>query len=158
MASSVNKVILLGNVGRDPEFRTFQNGDRVCSLSIATSETWKDKASGEKKERTEWHRVSVLNQNIIKVIEKYVTKGTKLYIEGKLETRKYTDKDGNEKYTTEITLRPFAGEIQLIDSKKSAPSDDHADDEGDAREPVQKEQPPKPSSAPDYGFDDDIPF
>lgn len=116
MAGSVNKVILIGNLGRDPEIRSFQNGGRVASFSIATSENWKDKSSGEKKERTEWHRVSVLNDKLVEIVERYVKKGSKLYIEGQLETRKWTDKDGQEKYTTEVVLRPFRGEITMLDS------------------------------------------
>lgn len=116
MAGSVNKVILIGNLGRDPEIRSFQNGGRVASFSLATSENWKDKATGEKKERTEWHRISVLNDKLVEVVEKYVKKGSKLYIEGQLETRKWTDKDGQEKYTTEVVLRPFRGEITMLDS------------------------------------------
>src|SRR5687767_11753517 len=102
MAGSVNKVILVGNLGKDPETRTFQSGDKVVNFSIATSESWKDKASGERKERTEWHKISVYNQGLINVCENYLKKGSKVYIEGQLETRKYTDKDGVEKYTTEI--------------------------------------------------------
>ena len=116
MAGSVNKVILVGNLGKDPEIRSFQNGGRVASFSLATSENWKDKATGEKKERTEWHRVSVLNDKLVEVVERYVKKGSKLYIEGQLETRKWTDKDGQEKYTTEVVLRPFRGEITMLDS------------------------------------------
>jgi single-strand DNA-binding protein len=117
MASSVNKVIIIGNLGKDPEIRSFANGGRVASFSVATSESWKDKASGEKKERTEWHRISVLNDNLVGIVEKYIKKGSKVYIEGQLETRKWTDKDGAEKYTTEIVLRPFKGEITMLDSK-----------------------------------------
>ena len=116
MAGSVNKVILVGNLGRDPEIRTFQNGGRVASFSIATSENWKDKATGEKKERTEWHRISVLNEALVGVVERYVKKGSKLYIEGQLETRKWTDKDGAEKYSTEVVLRPYRGELTMLDS------------------------------------------
>jgi single-strand DNA-binding protein len=117
VAGSVNKVIIVGNLGRDPEFRTFQNGGRVASFSVATSESWKDKATGERKERTEWHRISVLNENLVGIVEKYIKKGSKVYVEGQLETRKYTDKDGVEKYTTEVVLRPFRGEITMLDSK-----------------------------------------
>ncbi len=116
MAGSVNKVILIGNLGRDPEIRSFQNGGRVASFSIATSETWKDKATGERKEKTEWHRISVLNDKLVEVVERYVKKGSKLYVEGQLETRKYTDKDGQEKFTTEVVLRPFRGELTMLDS------------------------------------------
>jgi single-strand DNA-binding protein len=116
MAGSVNKVILVGNLGKDPEIRSFPNGGRVANFSIATSESWKDKTSGERKERTEWHRISVLNEVLIGVVEKYVKKGSKLYIEGQLETRKY-EKDGRDVYTTEVVLRPFRGELTMLDSK-----------------------------------------
>ncbi|MFA4994930.1 MAG: single-stranded DNA-binding protein [Bdellovibrionales bacterium] len=119
MAGSVNKVILIGNLGRDPEIRSFQNGGRVASFSIATSESWKDKTTGEKKEKTEWHRISVLNDKLVEIVERYIKKGSKLYIEGQLETRKYTDKDGVEKYTTEVVLRPYRGEITMLDSAGS---------------------------------------
>ena len=119
MAGSVNKVILVGNLGKDPEIRSFQNGGRVASFSIATSENWKDKATGERKEKTEWHRISVLNEKLVEVVEKYVKKGSKLYIEGQLETRKWTDKDGHEKYSTEVVLRPFRGELTMLDGKSS---------------------------------------
>jgi single-strand DNA-binding protein len=128
MAGSVNKVILVGNLGKDPEIRSFQNGGRVASFSLATSESWKDKSTGEKKDRTEWHRVSVLNDKLVEIVERYVKKGSKLYIEGQLETRKWTDKDGQEKYTTEVVLRPFRGEITMLDSagggRGMAPSND----------------------------------
>lgn len=131
MAGSVNKVILVGNLGRDPEIRTFQNGGRVANFSIATSESWKDKATGERKERTEWHRISVLNENLVGIVEKYIKKGSKVYIEGQLETRKYTDKDGQEKYTTEVVLRPFRGEITMLDSKggSGAANSDYSQEE-----------------------------
>ena len=118
MAGSVNKVIIVGNLGRDPEVRTFQNGGKVVNLNIATSETWRDKASGERKERTEWHRVSILNENLAKIAEQYLKKGSKVYIEGQLETRKWQDQSGAEKYTTEIVLRPFRGELTLLDGRE----------------------------------------
>ncbi|MCF8495844.1 MAG: single-stranded DNA-binding protein [Alphaproteobacteria bacterium] len=117
MAGSVNKVILVGNLGKDPEVRSMQSGDKVVNLSIATGESWKDKATGERKERTEWHRVVIFNQNIANVAENYLKKGAKVYIEGQLETRKWTDKDGAEKYSTEVVLRPFRGEMTMLDSK-----------------------------------------
>jgi single-strand DNA-binding protein len=120
MAGSVNKVILIGNLGRDPEIRSFQNGGRVCNLRIATSETWKDKASGERKERTEWHAIAIFNDNLVTIAERYLKKGSKVYVEGQLETRKYTDKDGNERYTTEVTLRPYRGELTLLDGRGGA--------------------------------------
>src|ERR1700722_17620850 len=126
MAGSVNKVILVGNLGKDPEIRTFQNGGRVASFSLATSESWKDKTSGEKKDKTEWHRVSVLNEHLVGVVERYLKKGAKVYIEGQLETRKWTDKEGQEKYSTEVVLRPYRGELTMLDSansnRSSAPS------------------------------------
>jgi len=130
MAGSVNKVILVGNLGRDPEVRTFQNGGKVCNLSIATSETWRDKASGERKEKTEWHRVSIYNERLADVAEKYLKKGAKVYIEGQLETRKYTDQQGQEKYTTEVVLRQFRGELTMLDGRGGAgggggPDDDY---------------------------------
>ena len=117
MAGSINKVIIIGNLGKDPEVRTFQNGGRVCNFSVATSESWKDKATGEKKERTEWHRISILNDALVGIAEKYLKKGSKVYLEGQLETRKYQDKDGAEKYTTEVVLRPYRGELTLLDSR-----------------------------------------
>ena len=115
MAGSVNKVILIGHLGRDPEIRTFQNGGKVANLSLATSEAWRDKASGERRERTEWHRVVILNEPLVKVAEQYLRKGSKVYLEGQLETRKATDQAGIERYFTEVVLRPFRGEIALLD-------------------------------------------
>ena len=119
MAGSVNKVILVGNVGNEPEIRTFQNGGRVANLSLATSENWKDKNTGERKDKTEWHRVSVTNEGLIKVIENYVHKGSKLYIEGQLETRKWQDQDGNDRYTTEVVLQGFNSNLTLLDSRNA---------------------------------------
>lgn len=117
--ASVNKVILVGNVGKDPEVRSFQSGGRVASFSLATSEAWKDKQTGERRERVEWHRVSVFNEALVGLTENYIRKGSKLYVEGQMETRKWTDKDGQEKYTTEVVLRPYRGQITLLDSKQS---------------------------------------
>lgn len=113
--SSVNKVIILGHVGKDPEIRTMQNGNRVCSMNVATSESWKDKASGERKEKTEWHRVVIFNENLLSVAERFLRKGSKVYLEGQLETRKWTDTSGVEKYTTEVVMRQYRGEIVLLD-------------------------------------------
>lgn len=118
MAGSVNKVILIGNIGNDPEIKTMQSGDRVANFSVATSESWKDKATGERKERTEWHRVVVFNQGLMNVCENYLKKGSKVYVEGQVETRNY-EKDGQKIYTTEIVLRPFRGEITMLDSRNS---------------------------------------
>ena len=117
MAGSVNKVILVGNLGKDPEVRRLTSGDPVVNLSIATSESWRDKASGEKKEKTEWHRVVIFNKNLADVAEKYLKKGAKVYIEGQLQTRKWTDKDGAEKYSTEVVLQNFRGELTMLDGK-----------------------------------------
>ena len=114
MAGSVNKVILVGNLGKDPEVRHTQDGKAIVNLSIATSENWRDKATGERKERTEWHRVVIFNENLAKVAEQYLKKGSTVYIEGQLQTRKWTDKDGAEKYSTEVVLQNFRGELTLL--------------------------------------------
>jgi single-strand DNA-binding protein len=116
VAGSVNKVIIVGNLGNDPEVRTMQSGDKVVNLSIATSESWKDKATGERKEKTEWHRVVLFNQGLVKVAENYLKKGSKVYIEGQLETRSW-EQNGEKKYTTEIVLRPYRGELNMLDSR-----------------------------------------
>ena len=117
MAGSVNKVILVGNLGRDPEIRSTQDGTRVANLSLATSETWRYKNTGERKERTEWHRVVIFNERLVDVVEKYVKKGSKLYIEGALQTRKWTDNAGVEKYSTEVVLQRFRGELTMLDGR-----------------------------------------
>jgi single-strand DNA-binding protein len=117
MAGSVNKVILVGNLGKDPEVRRMTSGEPVVNLSVATSESWKDKASGEKKEKTEWHRVVIFNENLAKVAEQYLKKGAKVYLEGALQTRKWTDKDGAEKYSTEIVLNRFNGTMVMLDGR-----------------------------------------
>lgn len=114
MAGSVNKVILVGNLGRDPEVRRLSNGDPVVNLSLATTESWRDKASGERKERTEWHKVVIFNENLAKIAEQYLRKGSTVYLEGQLMTRKYTDKDGVEKYQAEIVLQRYRGEITIL--------------------------------------------
>ena len=119
MAGSVNKVILLGNLGQDPDIRTMQNGKKVCTFSLATSDSWKDKETGEKKEKTEWHRVVVFNEGLVSVVENYIKKGTKLYIEGSLQTRKWTDDKGIEKYTTEIIIQGYGGRIDIVSSKSN---------------------------------------
>ena len=138
MAGSVNKVILVGNVGRDPEIRAAQDGSKIANLSIATSESWKDKVTGERKDRTEWHRVVVFNPQISEFVEKYVTKGVKLYIEGQLQTRKWNDQSGAERYTTEVVITRFKGEISILDSKN--------DNSGNYADPSPKD------------LNDDIPF
>jgi single-strand DNA-binding protein len=144
MSGSVNRAILIGNVGKDPEVRTMQSGDKIVNLSVATSESWKDKASGERKERTEWHRVVIFNQGIAGIAEKYVRKGSKVYIEGQIETRKWTDGNGVEKYSTEIVLRPFRGELTLLSSQEKNSS---YDDDQPAQKPV-----------PVDDMEDEIPF
>lgn len=158
MAGSVNKVILIGNVGRDPEIRSMQSGGRVANLSIATSEYWKDKASGERKEKTEWHRVVIFNDNLVGVVENYVKKGAKLYLEGQLETRKWNDQSGAEKYSTEIVLRPYRGELTILDSRAGS-----GGGSGDA--PSYGDAPASFGAAPAGGkrpaideLEDDIPF
>ncbi len=117
MAGSVNKVILVGNLGRDPEVRTMGSGDKVVNLTIATSESWRDKMSGERKEKTEWHKVVIFNENLARIAEQYLRKGSKVYVEGKLQTRKWTDQTGNERYTTEVVLQRFRGELTLLDGR-----------------------------------------
>ena len=117
MAGSVNKVILVGNLGKDPEVRRMTSGEPVVNLSVATSESWRDKASGERKEKTEWHRVVIFNKNLAEVAEKYLRKGSKVYVEGQLQTRKWTDKDGAEKYSTEVVLTRFRGDLVMLDAR-----------------------------------------
>ena len=149
MAGSVNKVILVGNLGRDPEIRSFQSGGKVVNLRIATSETWKDKATGERKERTEWHSVAIFNEPVGKIAEQYLRKGSKVYIEGQLETRKWQDQAGADKYSTEVVLRPFSGSLTLLDGpsgQADAPRNDAA------------MQAPSGFGAGGSPFDDEIPF
>ncbi len=164
MAGSVNKVILVGNVGRDPEARSMTSGGKVVSFSIATSETWNDRASGERKEKTQWHRVSIFNEKLGEIAERYVKKGTKVYIEGALESRKYTDQSGVEKEITEVVLARFRGELTLLDSRGGG-GGMGGDDEGASRPAAR--QPARggggggsPAWEPSKGgdLDDDIPF
>lgn len=117
MSGSVNKVILVGNLGSDPEIRRMNSGDQVATLSIATSETWKDKNTGERKDRTEWHKVVIFNENLVKVVEQYLKKGAKVFIEGQLQTRKWQDQNGIDRFTTEIVLQNFRGQLQMLDSR-----------------------------------------
>jgi single-strand DNA-binding protein len=120
MAGSINKVILVGNLGRDPEIRSTNDGTRIANLALATSESWRDRNSGERKERTEWHRVVIFNERLVEVVEKYVNKGSKLYIEGALQTRKWTDNQGQERYSTEVVLQRFRGELTMLDGAGGA--------------------------------------
>ncbi len=160
MSGSVNKVILIGNVGRDPEIRSMNSGDKVCNFTLATSEKWKDKTSGEQKESTEWHRVVVWDQRLVDLCEKYVQKGSRLYLEGQLQTRKWTDQSGVEKYSTEVVLQRFRGVITLLGDKPqqsatAAPVDTSAQQPGPTGAPGQPEQTAGGVSA---ALDDEIPF
>ena len=128
MAGSINKVILVGNIGSDPEIRMTQNGSKVANMRVATSERWKDKQSGEMQERTEWHSVVVFNEHLVSVVERFVQKGSKLYVEGKLVTRKWQDQSGTDRYSTEVVLQKFNGEIQLLGSRQS--DDNHSQSAG----------------------------
>ncbi|MDD3445017.1 MAG: single-stranded DNA-binding protein [Zavarzinia sp.] len=135
MAGSVNKVILVGNLGRDPESRNLQDGSPVVNLSVATSETWKDRMSGERRERTEWHRVVIFNENLARIAQQYLRKGSKVYVEGALQTRKWTDQQGQERFSTEVVLQKFRGELTLLDGRNDAgggpgPDDDVGGDFG----------------------------
>ena len=135
MAGSVNKVILVGNLGKDPESRSFPNGGKVVNFTMATSENWKDKSSGERKERTEWHRIAIFNDRLAEVAERYLKKGSKVYVEGQLETRKWTDKEGQERYTTEIVLRQFRGELTMLDGRSGGGESGPSGGGGDGGEP-----------------------
>ena len=137
---SVNKVILIGNLGRDPEVKSFANGGKVCNLRIATSEAWRDKQSGERKERTEWHSVAIMAEPLVRTAEQYLRKGSKVYIEGQLETRKWQDQSGNDRYSTEVVLRPYRGVLDMLDGKPG----------GEQRQESRQEQP--------ADLDDEIPF
>ena len=171
MAGSVNKVILIGNLGKDPEVRTLQSGTKVANFTVATSETWNDKASGERKEKTEWHRVVIYNERLADVAERFLRKGRKVYLEGALETRKYTDQSGQEKYTTEVVLKNFRGELTLLDSARGEEGGDSAGGGGGYRERAPSAPRPAASAgarsgggtpswdAPKGGdLDDEIPF
>lgn len=151
MAGSVNKAILVGNLGNDPEIRTFGNGGKVANFSLATSENWRDKQSGERREKTEWHRVAVFGEGLVGVVERYVKKGSKLYIEGKLQTRKWQDRDGNDKYTTEIVLQGPGCRLTMLDSA-GGNRGSQANSQSGGRDRKQNE----PDA--DYELDDEIPF
>jgi single-strand DNA-binding protein len=159
MAGSVNKVILIGNLGADPEIRSLNSGDRVANLRIATSETWRDRGSGERKEKTEWHRVVVFNENIVKVCEQYLRKGAKVYVEGAIQTRKWTDQAGVEKFSTEIVLQKFRGELTMLDGRGEGAGEGEA---GGYNGGFSSGPRAAPSSAPREDFsadlDDEIPF
>ena len=157
--ASVNKVILIGNLGADPEIRSLNSGDRVANLRIATSETWRDRSSGERKEKTEWHRVVVFNENIVKVCEQYLRKGAKVYVEGSIQTRKWSDQSGVEKFSTEIVLQKFRGELTMLDGR----GDNAGESEGGGYNGGFSSGPrAQTSAAPREDFsadlDDEIPF
>ena len=162
MAGSVNKVILVGNLGKDPESRSFQNGGKVVSFSVATSENWKDRATGERKEKTEWHNVSIFSEGLARIAEQYLKKGSKVYLEGQLETRKWQDQSGNDRYTTDVVLRNFNSAMVLLDraeggggrSDFGGGEDYGGGGGGGSSRPQQRPQP----AAFDTDLDDDVPF
>ncbi|MCR8723821.1 single-stranded DNA-binding protein [Frigidibacter sp. ROC022] len=166
MAGSVNKVILIGNLGRDPEVRTFQNGGKVCNLRIATSETWKDRNTGERKERTEWHSVAIYSEPLARVAEQYLKKGSKVYIEGQLETRKWQDQSGQDRYSTEVVLRPYRSELTMLDGRDGGGSggsggyDDRGYDSGygGGSSGGSSSGGAAPQGGPRSDIDDEIPF
>ncbi len=169
MAGSVNKVILVGNLGRDPETRRMPSGDPMVSFSVATSETWRDKATGERKERTEWHNVVIFNENLARIAEQYLKKGSKVYLEGQLQTREYTDKDGNQRKATEVVLQRFRGELTLLDGRGQGGDDQvgyGGASTGGGRGDYGRSAPMERRPAPAGGgggrgsadLDDDIPF
>src|SRR6516164_8653492 len=164
MAGSVNKVILIGNLGKDPDVRRLNSGDQVVSFTLATSETWRDKNSGERKEKTEWHNVVIFNENLGKVAEQYCKKGTKVYLEGQLQTRKWQDQSGNDRYTTEVVLQRFRGELQLLDSRsggegrQSFPDEERAAGASFGRSAPAERRPALSGGGGAEPIDDDIPF
>ena len=160
MAGSVNKVILVGNLGKDPEIRTLNSGDRVANLRIATSESWRDKSTGERKEKTEWHQVVIFNENLVKVAENYLKKGSTVYIEGSLQTRKWADAQGVEKYSTEIVLQKFRGELTMIGGRSEGASSGGGEDYGSSSgfQAGGRTQGSGPRESFTADLDDEIPF
>jgi single-strand DNA-binding protein len=163
MAGSVNKVILVGNLGKDPEIRRTQDGRPIANLSVATSENWRDKATGERKEKTEWHRVVIFSEGLAKIAEQYLKKGAKVYIEGQLQTRKYTDQSGAEKYTTEVVLQGFNSALTMLDGRAGGGGGFSDEPSGDFGGAGPSSAPPRRVAAPGGGgrnsdMDDDIPF
>jgi single-strand DNA-binding protein len=163
MAGSVNKVILVGNLGRDPEIRRTQDGRPIANLSVATSENWRDKATGERREKTEWHRVVIFNEGLCKVVEQYLKKGAKVYLEGALQTRKYTDKDGVEKYSTEVVLQGFNSVLTMLDGRSGGGGgedfgSDGGSDFGSSSPAPRARQPATAGAGGKRDMDDDIPF
>ena len=158
MAGSVNKVILIGNLGRDPETRSTQDGTKIVHLNLATSENWKDRNSGERRERTEWHRVVIFNERLAEVAEKYLRKGSKVYVEGQLQTRKWTDQSGQEKYTTEIVLQRFRGELTMLDGRGGDAEQGDAGGYSGGFSSGPRTGGPKPREEFSADLDDEIPF
>jgi single-strand DNA-binding protein len=164
MAGSVNKVILVGNLGKDPEIRRTQDGRPIANLSVATSESWRDKTTGERKEKTEWHRVVVFNEGLCKVIEQYLKKGSKVYLEGALQTRKWTDKDGHDKYSTEVVLQGFNSTLTMLDTRgggggaSAGPSDDDFGSSGPSGGGSPARKPAMAGAGKRDDMDDEIPF
>ncbi len=159
MAGSVNKVILIGNLGADPEIRRTQDGRPIANLRVATSESWRDKATGERKEKTEWHRVVIFNEGLCKIVEQYLKKGSKVYLEGALQTRKWTDKDGHERYSTEVVLQGFNSQLTMLDTRGAGASADSIDDFGSSGPSVARERKPALAGAgKSVDMDDEIPF
>ncbi len=162
MAGSVNKVILVGNLGKDPEVRHTQDGKAIVNLSIATTESWRDKGSGERKEKTEWHRVVIFNEALAKVAEQYLKKGSSVYLEGQLQTRKWTDKDGVEKYSTEVVLQNYRGELTMLGGKPgggdSAGSSYGGGDEFGSSSPMDRPRTSSPKQSFARDLDDEVPF
>ena len=167
MAGSVNKVILIGNLGADPEVRTFQNGGKVCNLRIATSETWKDRNTNERKERTQWHTVAIFSEPLVRVAEQYLKKGSKIYVEGQLETRKWQDQSGADRYSTEVVLRPYTSTLTMLDGRGDGGGGSGGGNYGGGQSGGYDQGGPsggydqgssQGSSAPSRDLDDEIPF
>ena len=159
MAGSVNKVIILGNLGVDPEVRSFPNGGKVCNLRIATSENWKDRNTGERREKTEWHSVAIFSEPLVRIAEQYLKKGSKVYIEGQLETRKWQDQSGQDRYTTEVVLRPYSSTLTMLDSRgESASFGGYIGDTSDGTDASSSVGGDTPTSSISQDFDDEIPF
>jgi len=156
MAGSINKVILVGNLGKEPEVRSMQDGREVCNLTIATSESWKDKNTGERKEKTEWHRVVIFNEGLVRVAKSYLHKGSKVYIEGQLQTRKWTDNTGVEKYSTEVVLQGFSSNLTMLDGKNSGGASNDGGYGQDAG--YQGNAAPQRARVAEAELDDEIPF
>ncbi len=157
MAGSLNKVMLIGNLGADPEVRTFQNGGKVCNLRIATSETWKDRNTGERRERTEWHTVAIFQEGLVRICEQYLRKGSKVFVEGKLQTRKWQDQSGNDRYSTEVVLQGFDGTLTMLDGRGDGGGGGQSGGYGGGNQGGYGggDSGPAPAGG---GFDDEIPF